>query len=149
MDSTNKGLVAAIDALAQTAINKDAPAGVVHNVSTGEIVHTPKRRLCVKCGKTYASYQSLWKHKKRICKRSNKPVGQVVSNYKYVKPIILKWNGTSWETRSKNITYQMNLGRDLSNLLERGAIKDDALNSCQREYIQMYKTLFKSVEDEF
>ena len=74
---------------------------------------------------------------------------QVVSNYKYVKPIILKWNGTSWETRSKNITYQMNLGRDLSNLLERGAIKDDALNSCQREYIQMYKTLFKNDEDEF
>ena len=149
MDSSNKGLVAAIDALAQTATNKDAPAGAVHNVSTGEIVHTPKRRLCVKCGKTYASYQSLWKHKNRICKRSNKPVSQVVSNYKYVKPIILKWNGTSWETRSKNITYQMNLGRDLSNLLERGAIKDDALNSCQREYIQMYKTLFKSVEDEF
>ena len=145
MDSSNKDLVAAIDALAQTAINKDAPAGVVHNVSTGEIVHTPKRRLCVKCGKTYASYQSLWKHKNR----SNKPVDQDVSNYKYVKPIILKWNGTSWETRSKNITYQMNLGRDLSNLLERGAIKDDALNSCQREYIQMYKTLFKSVEDEF
>ena len=76
-------------------------------------------------------------------------MSQVVSNYKYVKPIILKWNGTSWETRSKNITYQMNLGRDLSNLLERGAIKDDALNCCQREYLQMYKTLFKSVEDEF
>ena len=66
MDSSNKGLVAAIDALAQTATNKDAPAGAVHNVSTGEIVHTPKRRLCVKCGKTYSSYQSLWKHKNRI-----------------------------------------------------------------------------------
>ena len=34
MDSSNKGLVAAIDALAQTATNKDAPPGAVHNVST-------------------------------------------------------------------------------------------------------------------
>ena len=40
MDSSNRGLAAGIDALAQTAINKDAPAGVVHNVSTGSYTET-------------------------------------------------------------------------------------------------------------
>ena len=58
----------------------------------------------------------------------------------------LMWNGKSWETRSSDIHYKLNLGRDLSNLLERGAIKDDALNSCQIECIQMYKALFVNVE---
>ncbi len=106
-----------------------------------------RRHLCDRCGKRYASYQSLWNHRNRICKRVIKPVSQDVSDYKYVKPTILKWNGKSWETRSKNVRYQMNLGRDLSNLLERGAIKEDALNCSQKEYIQMYKTLFNNLVD--
>ena len=54
----------------------------------------------------------------------------------------LKWNGTSWETKAKNLHYRMGIGRDLWNLLAKGAIKEDALNSTQREYVQMYKSLF-------
>ena len=54
----------------------------------------------------------------------------------------LKWTGTSWETKEKNLHYRMGIGRDLWNLLAKGAIKEDALNSTQREYVQMYKSLF-------
>ena len=59
--------------------------------------------------------------------------------------IHLKWNGKCWETTNKDIHYRLNIGRDLLSLLEKGAIKEDALNSSQKEYIQMYKNLF--IED--
>ena len=91
-------------------------------------------RFCTDCGKGLSSRSSLCRHKKS-CKEIRK----------HVKPSImlnLKWNGESWETKAKNLRYRMNLGRDLSNLLERGAIKEDTLNSTQKEYIRMYKSLF-------
>ena len=102
-----------------------------------------RRRLCNDCCKELSCRQALWKHRK-TCKDVLVRMSEETPNHKYIKPITLKWNGRSWESRSKNLYYQMNLGRDLSNLLERGAIKDDALNSSQREYIRMYKSLFKS-----
>ena len=91
----------------------------------------PKRYLCDRCDKNFANHRSLWGHKKRICQR-------------HIEPTILKWNGKSWETKTANMHYQLNLGRDLSDLLERGAIKEEALNSTQRKYIQMYKSLFQA-----
>ena len=100
-----------------------------------------RRRLCDSCGKYLASSQSLWNHKRRcrelIQSKEKVPISE------FIRPTILRWNGRYWETRSNNLHYQMNLGRDLSNLLDRGAIKDDSLNSTQREYIRMYKSLSK------
>ena len=88
-----------------------------------------RRSSCDNCGRSLACRSSLSRHKRK-CKSD----------------FTLMWNGKSWETRSSDVHYKLNLGRDLSNLLERGAIKDDALNSCQIECIQMYKALFVNVE---
>ena len=86
---------------------------------------TSKRRTCNKCLKTYSCRQALSYHKR------NSRCGIIIT---------LKWNGKCWET--KDTRYRLNHGRDLSALLERGAIKEEALNSTQKEYVQMYKTLF-------
>ncbi len=100
-----------------------------------------KRRPCDNCGKSLACRSSLCRHKK-ACRGGGDPV------FKFFRPTIMMWNGRYWETRSNDLHYQMNLGRDLSDLLERGAIKEDALNSSQKEYIRMYKSLFKNLVDE-
>ena len=120
----------------------------MNNVSTvaREDTHIPVRHLCDRCGKRYAWHQSLWRHKNRVCTHVFKC--QDVSNKKYVKPTILKWNGKSWETRSENVHHQINLGCNLSDLLKRGAIKHDALNSRQKEYVQKYDKLFRNLKNE-
>ena len=56
--------------------------------------------------------------------------------------VVMKWNGKCWQSVNKSIRCQLNLRRDLLSLVERCAIKEDALNSLQKEYIQMYKYLF-------
>ena len=94
---------------------------------------------CEKCGKILGSRQSLWNHKQRHLSekmlKKNDKIGR----------IHLKWNGKCWETKNKDIHYRLNLGRDLCSLVEKGAIKEEVLNSSQKEYIQMYKNLF--IED--
>ena len=96
-----------------------------------------RKFVCDGCGKGFVSSQSLWNHKNRRLKP------QVASPSGGVKPLTLSWNGKSWQRcGSKNLRYRLNLCRDLSNLLERGAIKDDSLNSTQKEYIEMNKSLF-------
>ena len=96
-----------------------------------------KSRKCEICGKILSNRQSLWKHKQiHLPEKMSK---------KNATRIHLKWNGKCWETTNKDIYYRINLGRDLCSLIERGAIKEDALNSSQKEYIQMYKNLF--IED--
>ena len=45
----------------------------------------------------------------------------------------------------RSTRYRLNLGRNLSSLFEREAIEEEALNSTQKEYVRMYKTLF--IED--
>ena len=160
LEDVKEHAVQGVNALSETAVNVGIPGDMVHSVSNiaregahtavdrlGTVADKVKRRyLCDGCSKKYASSQSLWNHKKRICQRAESfdrlRRDIATFNNKCVKPITLKWNGRSWETRSKDIPYQMNLGRDLSNLLERGAIKDDSLNSTKRENIQMYKSLF-------
>ena len=96
-----------------------------------------RKFVCDGCGKGFVSAQSLWNHKNRRLKP------QLASSSGGAEPLTLSWNGKSWQRcGSKNLCYRLNLGRDLSNLLERGATKDDSLNSTQKEYIEMYKSLF-------
>ena len=57
--------------------------------------------------------------------------------------IHLKWNGKCWETTNKDIHYRLNLRRDLLSLIEKGAIKEDALKTVLKESI--YKNFF--IED--
>ena len=104
-------------------------------VATSGVVK--RKFVCDGCGKGFVSAQSLWNHKNRRLKP------QLASSSGGAEPLTLSWNGKSWQRcGSKNLCYRLNLGRDLSNLLERGAIKDDSLNSTQKEYIEMYKSLF-------
>ena len=115
-----------------TTLATSIPRGVSGDVRRATVDRvcglSRKQYLCDRCDKNFANHRSLWGHKKRDCR---------------IEPTILRWNGKSWET-SKNMHYRMNLGRDLSSLLERGAIKEEALNSTQRKYIQMYKSLFQA-----
>ena len=103
-----------IDTSTEAAVAKDVLTDVVNNLAV--------RRA-------HTVVDGLAKKRKRYCQR-------------HVEPIILKWNGKSWETKSTNVHYKMNLGRDLSDLLQRRAIKEEALNSKQRDYIRMYNSLF-------
>ena len=115
-----------------TTLTTSVPRGVSGDVRRATVDRvcglSRKQYLCDRCDKNFANHRSLWGHKKRGCR---------------IEPTILRWNGKSWET-SKNMHYRINLGRDLSSLLERGAIKEEALNSTQRKYIQMYKSLFQA-----
>ena len=99
-----------------------------------------RKFVCDGCGKGFVRSQSLWNHKNR---RLKPQVASPSGGGGGAEPLTLSWNGKSWQRcGSKNLCYRLNLGRDLSNLLERGAIKDDSLNSTQKEYIEMYKSLF-------
>ena len=61
-----------------------------------------------------------------------------------VPTIRLKWDGKCWKLINKGyIRYQLNLGRDLISLLQRGTIKEDVLNNKQKELIKMYKDLLQ------
>ena len=52
----------------------------------------------------------------------------------------MMWNGKSWEMKSIDVHYKLNLGRDMADLLERAVIKKEDLTRTQM-YIQMYKAL--------
>ena len=93
-----------------------------------------KRRFCDNCGRGLADRSSLCRHKK-TCKGD-------------FTPAIMMWNGKSWEMKSIDVHYKLNLGRDMADLLEREVIKKEDLTRTQMECIQMYKALFKNVEDE-
>ena len=83
---------------------------------------------CDGCGKIFSTRSNACRHKRNCSGRI---------------PILkLEWNGSAWIKSSNRFYYRLQLGRNLVNLLEKGAIKEDALNSSQREYITMYKSLF-------
>ena len=84
----------------------------------------------------------VWKHKQIHLSENSKKMSKKNAT---IPRIHLKWNGKCWETMNKDIHYRLNLGRDLCSLVEKGAIKEEVLNSSQKEYIQMYKNLF--IED--
>ena len=99
-----------------------------------QTVHKSSRRTCEKCFKTYSSRQTLWKHKHRSkvgCEEQRAP------------SIHLTWNGKCWKTENESLRYQLNLGRDLSLILERGALSENDFNDMQNETINMYKALFQ------
>ena len=74
----------------------------------------------------------VWKHKQIHLSENSKKMSKKNAT---IPRIHLKWNGKCWETTNKDIHYRLNLGRDLCSLVEKGAIKEDALNSSQKEYI--------------
>ena len=62
-----------------------------------------------------------------------------------VPTLKLQWDGESWKRVSagdEKLYYRVRLGRDLCNLIDRDAIKEDVLNSTQAEYVAMYRQLF-------
>ena len=83
---------------------------------------------CKACGKVFSERSNLSRHK-RYCKDR-------------VPTLKLEWNGDKWVNSDNRFYYRLQLGRNLFNLIEKGAIKDDDLNCTQREYVKMYKKLF-------
>ena len=114
-----------------------------------------RKKACEKCGKILSSYCSLWRHNK-ICtsgykrtlnlepKTYEKSV-KVQADHKRRIPILkLKWNGSKWQrdTSCEKWYYQMKLGRDLDNLIQKRAINEEVLNTNQKSYLQMYREMF-------
>ena len=110
-----------------------------------------RKKACEKCGKILSSYCSLWRHNK-ICASGYKRTlnlepsrVKVKDDQKHRIPILkLKWNGSKWQrdTSCEKWYYQMKLGRDLDNLIQKGAINKEVLNANQKSYLQMYREMF-------
>ena len=83
---------------------------------------------CKACGKV-SERSNLSRHKKHHCK-ARQPT------------LKLEWNGDKWVNSDNRFYYRLQLGRNLFNLIEKGAIKEDVLNCAQREHVKMYKKLF-------
>ena len=83
---------------------------------------------CNGCGKFFARTYCLYRHR-YYCKA-------------LIQTLKLEWNGESWMKTNHRIYYQLQLGHNLINLIEKGAVKEDDLNCTQREYVKMYKKLF-------
>ena len=107
---------------------------------------------CEKCEKTLSSNHSLWRHKK-TCKNGLKRKRSDEDEHAPVKikadnipsnDKTLTWNGKSWKTENESLRFQLNLGRDLSSILERGALSENDFNDMQNESINMYKALFQT-----
>ena len=90
---------------------------------------TRKKVSCKACGKVLSQYSALHRHKKHHCKAR-------------IPILKLEWNGSTWVKSDNRFYYRLQLGRNLYNLIEKGAIKDDVLNCTQRKYVNMYKSLF-------
>ena len=115
---------------------------------------------CEKCGKTLSSYHSLWRHKTKCTSGYKRTLNSEPTYEKGVKvqaladhkrdcrnkiPILkLKWNGSKWQrdTSCEKWYYQMKLGRDLDNLIQKRAINEEVLNANQKSYLQMYREMF-------
>ena len=54
----------------------------------------------------------------------------------------LEWNGDRWLKSEHRVYNRLQIGRNLFNLIEKEAIKEDVSNCTQREYVNMYKSLF-------
>ena len=90
---------------------------------------TRNKVSCKACGKVLSQFSALYRHKKHHCKAR-------------IPILKLEWNGSTWVKSDNRFFYRLQLGRNLYNLIEKGAIKDDVLNCAQRKYVNMYKSLF-------
>ena len=130
-------------------------------------VQKSKKRICMYCNKTLSSPQKLWRHKKTckakesrnqhlcVCGEKFLPheslsqhqevCSQAINAHKFIAAdtqLVLEWNGSSWETKDSESRYHLNLGRNLSTLMENEAIQKDRVNTKQKECIQMYHSSF-------
>ena len=85
--------------------------------------------ICKPCGKLFTQVNALYRHKKHYCKAR-------------LPTLKLEWNGDRWMISDNRYYYRLQLGQNLFNLIEKGAIKEDVLNCTQKEYLDMYKKLF-------
>ena len=85
--------------------------------------------ICKACGKLFARLDGLYRHKTYHCKAR-------------ISTLKLEWNGDTWLKSENRVYNRLQIGRNLFNLIEKKAIKEDVLNCAQREYVNMYKSLF-------
>ena len=113
-----------------------------------------KMHYCERCNIKFTRKASLLRHiNEGRCKGvKTKPVYtckrmQHASCTKLKKVIRLtfKWDGDSWRSSDNlpNELYKVQLGRDLDNLIKKGAIKEDVLTCRQIENVNLYRKLFQ------
>jgi len=106
--------------------------GLIQSSSGQEEAHVKKtdsKITCKPCGKFFTRTNALYRHRRHHCKER-------------LPTLKLEWNGESWVKSNHRSYYRLQLGRNLFNLIEKGAIKADVFNSTQKEYVEMYKKLF-------
>ena len=107
-------------------------AGIIQMSSGQDEAHVKKadsKIKCKPCGKFFTRTDALYRHKTYHCNER-------------ILTLKLEWNGESWVKSNQRSYYRLQLGRNLFNLIEKGAINADVLNSTQKEYVNMYKKLF-------
>ena len=107
------------------------------------------RNKCDVCGATFSFFNTLIRHKLVHCdQRSSNSSSSSSSSRGSGREAItlhLKWDGESWAINNvieRNLYYRVRLGRDLHNLLDKQAIKEESLNYSQVECVSMYRKLF-------
>ena len=98
-------------------------------VKRNEETRNKTKVICKPCGKLFSQVNALYRHKKHHCKAR-------------IPTLKLEWNGDRWVNSDNRFYYRLQLGQNLYNLIEKGAIKEDVLNCTQKEYLNMYKKLF-------
>ena len=98
-------------------------------IQSSEETRNKAKCICKACGKIFSGRSYVSRHKKRHCKAR-------------LTTLKLEWNGDRWVNSDNRFYYRLQLGQNLFNLIEKGAIKEDVLNCTQKEYVNMYKKLF-------
>ena len=89
-----------------------------------------KMYQCVGCGKILSSYQSLWRHKKKTCKKVDNAInppdaaGELTTPFMELESLLLEHARVYWENVEK--------GRMVDEILRKGCIPERAL---PREFI--------------
>lgn len=89
---------------------------------------------CVKCKKSFRSFNYSSRHKSFYCKNNVKTSKIELKMY---------WDGKSWiiKERSKIILYQIRVGFELDKLIGKKTVAETDLNLVQKEFILMYRRL--------
>ena len=85
---------------------------------------------CKHCGKLFSRFDGLHRHKTYHCKAAQTSI------------LKLEWTGDTWVKSEGRLYNRLQIGRNLCNLIEKDALKEDVLNGTQREYVNMYRSLF-------
>ena len=115
-------------------------AGSGYKWESGKLIHDSKNQSSVDCEFMESTDESI--PKDRAGSSRSAGISQKTKN---AIRLTLKWDGESWRSTDTlaNQLYKVKLGRDIDNLLKKGAIREDVLSCRQIENLNMYRKLFE------